>query len=303
MFSMTGYVRSGEKFVGRIDDAPDVGDAVPALCGEDFRRLPAGGFERGDVGALEFHDHGVVGRTADVEGRRQVHARVRVDVELHVGREHDVVVRVRLREGRQAGAVEVDPVVVDEVRVLPRIHAARREPDLAGVLVHLDDAADGPFAPGDLVLHLSGDAVVQIEVVPAVALRHPDHFLAVGDVVAKALAGVAEEGPRLLGHDGARRAGRGVHLDDAEDLVAALVVVERDGRAVAAPLEPRLGVGVGEERRVNDDLRLRRDVEEHRQFDVEHVAGLGVLERRVLRLELVLRRRLDVVHVTAVSRA
>src|SRR6185437_4422857 len=89
---------------------------------------------------------------------------------------------------------------------------------------------------------------------PAVALRHPDHFLAVGDVVAELPARVGdvairrpvvEEGRRLLVDHDARRATLGVDLDDAIGLMSALVVLERERAAILAPLETRELVGVG----------------------------------------------------------
>jgi hypothetical protein len=81
-------------------------------------------------------------------------------------------------------------------------------------------------------------------VIPAVALRHPDHFFAIGDVVPELLARVGEERPRLLADDGAGFSIGGVDFDDAIDLMSALVVLERDGAAVFAPLQAREIVGV-----------------------------------------------------------
>ncbi len=266
---------------------------------EDFRRLPARFDELRDVPLFERHHEAGVRGTAQLADRCGIDARVRVDVELQVRREPDCMVRVGRGQRRQPGPVEVDPVVVHEVRVLARIHPARAEPDLPLVLVDLQDLAHDPVALRDLVLHGPGDAVVQIEVVPAVALGHPDELHAVGEVAPEFLAGVAEEGLRLLGHDRARAPRDRVDLDDTVDLVAALVVLERDGRADLAPLQARHVVRVREQRRVDDDLLLRGDVEDDRPLDVHHVPRLRVLHRRVLRLELVLRRGFDEADVAA----
>src|SRR5262249_30723287 len=81
------------------------------------------------------------------------------------------------------------------------------------------NAAHDPFAFRDLILHLAGHAVEKIEMVPSVALRHPDDLPAVGQIVAVLLARIAEEGLRLLADDGARLAGAGVNLDHAIDLM------------------------------------------------------------------------------------
>ena len=80
------------------------------------------------------------------------------------------MVRVRFGQGRQSAAVEVDPIVLDEVWVFAWIHAARLKPDLSLHFVHFIDGADDPVALSDLVLQFPRHTVVQIEMVPAVAL-------------------------------------------------------------------------------------------------------------------------------------
>ena len=132
-------------------------------------------------------------------------------------------------------------------------------------------------------------AVVEVEVVPAVAFGHPDHFVPVLHVEPVLLAGVAEERLRLFRDDGARGAECCVDLDDAVDLVAALVVLERDRAAVLPPYQRRLIVGIRKQRVFDGEDLPVLDVKHDRPFDVENVARLRVLERAVLRLELVLR--------------
>ena len=140
-----------------------------------------------------------------------------------------------------------------------RCHAAGAEPQLPLLFVDLDHVAHRPRALGDLVLHRAGRAVDQVEVVPAVALRHPDDFLAVGEVVAIALAGlqrrgaavVIEERLRLFGDHRARGAGVRVDFDDAIHLVAALVVFEREAAAVLAPHQVGQVVRIREQPRVD----------------------------------------------------
>ena len=176
-----------------------------------------------------------------------------------------------------------------------------REVDLSLRRVDPVDAAHDPRALRDLLLHLARRAVVQVQVIPPVALRHPDDLLPVGEVVAVFLGRVLEEGRRLLVDDGARLPGGGIDLDDAIDLMAALVVLERHRVSVLAPFEPGHVVRVRKERAIDVDLRARGDVEQHRRALVEHVAGLVVQQRRVLRLELILGRRLDVVHLAAIA--
>src|SRR5262249_3824908 len=162
------------------------------------------------------------------------------DVAVIVG-DDNLVVRFAVgAQPDQSRSIEVDAVVVQEIRILAVIHAARAEPDLTPRLVDVQHRAHGPLAGGDAVLHGAGCAVDEVHVLPAVALRHPDPVLAVGDVVTVLLAGVAlaavrgpvvEEGLRLFGDDRPRLARARVDFDHAVDLVAALVVLERDRAA------------------------------------------------------------------------
>ena len=187
MFSMTGYFFDGIEIGRAEDDPPDVGRAVASFRDEDLRRLPARFDELRDIRFLERHHEAGVRGTAQLAHRRGIDAGVRVHVELQVRREPHGMVRVGRGQRHQPGPVEVDPVVVHEVRVLARIHPARAEPDLPLVLVDLQDFAHDPVALRDLVLHGPGDAVVQIEMVPAVALGHPDDF----NAVARGRAGIS----------------------------------------------------------------------------------------------------------------
>ena len=153
-----------------VDHAVDVGDAVASLGGEGFRRLPAGARQLGNAAPLELRHERSVGPAMQLGYRSEIDAGVGVHVVRLVGRDRHDVVGVRLRERGEAAPVEVDAVVVDEVRILPRIHAAGAEPDLPLLFVHPQDISHGPRALRDLVLHRSRAAVVEIEVVPPVAL-------------------------------------------------------------------------------------------------------------------------------------
>src|SRR5580698_10207883 len=95
-------------------------------------------------------------------------------------------------------AVEIDAVVVLEVRVFILAHAAGGEPDLTFVVVHLDHVAHHPFASSDLVFHATGTTVIQVEMIPAIAFRHPDDLAThPADIVGKAAPGI-DEGPGAI---------------------------------------------------------------------------------------------------------
>jgi hypothetical protein len=152
------------------DHAVDVGLPVAPLGDERLWRLPAERVQRGRVGALELRDERTIAGAAKLEHRRLIDSRPDVDEKLHVVRVRHVVRAVGLSDRREAGTVEIDPIGVDEVRVLARVHAARLEPDLACDGIDLVDLAHDPRSGGDLTLHLSGHAVVEVKVVPPVAL-------------------------------------------------------------------------------------------------------------------------------------
>ena len=113
-------------------------------------------FSSADVRLLQLADAACRRRRGAARGPGPgPRATVGVDEVLAVRRELDGVVAVALGQGDQAGAVEVDAVVVDEVGVLARVLAAGPEPDLPLLLVDAVDAADDVLALGDLVLDLA----------------------------------------------------------------------------------------------------------------------------------------------------
>ena len=160
----------------------------------------------------------------------------------------------------------------------------------------LVDAAHDPLALGDLVLHPAGGAVVQIEVIPAVALGHPDDLAAgVLDVVAE-LAPAVVERLRLLRDDRARRAGRRVDFDDADGLVAALRVLEGDGPAVRAATSAATSrTGRGRGRSAIASCFAGATWKIGRLIEIDGIARLDVELLVQLRLHLVGRRRFDAI--------
>ena len=95
---------------------------------------------------------------------------------------------------------------------------------------------------------------------PPIALRRPDEFLAVVQLIPHFLSGIArvgnqrpviDEGLALFGYQATRFARIRGYFDDAVDLMPALVVLERDRPAVLAPEDRLQVVGVGKERVVD----------------------------------------------------
>src|SRR6185312_8695566 len=208
-------------------------------------------------------------------------------------------------------AVEVDAVELREVGVLAGNDAAGFEIDLPLGVVYIVHVADQPVTLRDLVLHFAGNAVVQVQMLPAIAFRCPDYFLAVVDVVpvfpargkARPEIAVVEKRLGLLVDQRTRLAGGSIDLDHSVDLMAALVVLEGKAAAVLPPHRFSNVVRIGEQSAIDIGLLLRRYVEQDRERNVQCVSRLGVVNCGVLRLDLICRRGLDVVHEAVVARA
>src|SRR5438128_2222066 len=84
--------------------------------------------------------------------------------------------------------------------------------------------------------------------------------------------------------------------------MSSLVVFKSESAAILAPDRIREAVRVCEECVVDYDLLLRLEIEEHRLGNVEGIARLGILTRRVFRLKLISWRRLNIVYLTLIAR-
>ena len=167
---MTGYFRDGSRFLGRAM-TPQM-SVLPSrpLATNTSGGCPAACLEGRDVGLLELAQQRPVRGPAQLVDRRHVDTAVGVDEVSAIGRELHRVRAVSLGEGDEAGAVEVHPIVVDEVRILAGVLASRPEPDLPLLLIDQVDAADDVLAAGDRVLDLPLPGVDEVEMSPAVTL-------------------------------------------------------------------------------------------------------------------------------------
>jgi hypothetical protein len=102
------------------------------------------------------------------------------------------VVTIRFSKSCKASAIGIDAVIVKKVRVLSGVSSARAEPGLAGFLVDVVHAANGPVSFCDLVDHLASSDIITIEVFPTVALRSPDKFPLVVNIAGKGFAAVIQ---------------------------------------------------------------------------------------------------------------
>ena len=144
---MTGYRLDGSRFLGRaMTPQMSVLPSRPLATNTSGGSQPLA-LQRPNVGLLELAHEPTVGAPAQLVNRRHVNAAVRIDEIGPVRRELHRVAAVARRQGDETGAVEVDSVRVQEVRVLTGVLAASPEPDLAFLLVDQVDAPDDVFSP------------------------------------------------------------------------------------------------------------------------------------------------------------
>ena len=223
-----------------------------------------------------------------------------------IRRELHRVAAVALRQGDQAGAVEVDAVVMDEVGILIRVLTAGAEPDLTLRLVDRGRCPGRRTAPGDRVLDRAGLRVDQVEVPPAVALRGVDQLGRIVEPGHGAQAdGLAVRGPdegvALLVDDVARPAGLRIDPDHPVSLVPAVDLLVGEMPAVLVPAKPRLvevdPVDLG------PDGLLGGDLEEVQFVGRELVAGQRIGARPQLGPAAAGGRRLDEVDLLPIAAA
>jgi len=289
-------------FFGRVevggfhDDAVDHGGAVAAGGREHFDE---GGGVGGDGGALDEEDGARLG-VADDFGFGLVDARPDVGEARVVVGERPGVVAVAQRLGAvaavgerfAAGAFQVDAVQVGVVRVLVGDDSESCDPDSTCGSVDALDLADQPVALGDLVFQGAVDQVVEVEVVPAVALAGPDELLRVLEDFAVVLVAVVDKGVAALVDEGADHA-VDAHAEDAETLVAAGVVHEAVFGAGGRPSDVLDFVGIQKQRVVGRNLVARGQLEDAGPVDSDGVAWFGVVNCVVPGLEPIGWGRLD----------
>src|SRR5690625_2744661 len=125
--------------------------------------------------------------------------------------------------------------MMDKIGVLILIIPSRTEPDLPVIPIDMVYISHHPFASCNLILYRPAAGVIEIEVPPAIALRHPDDFITILAIAPKERGGIAKKGLRLLIHHNAGFPGLCFHFNDALALMPPLVILIRKSRAVFLP--------------------------------------------------------------------
>src|SRR5207247_795634 len=129
-----------------------------------------------------------------------------------------------------------DAIHVAEVGIAAGFTPGSAEVQHASFLVDVINRSDYPVAFRDLILHRAGLRVVEIKVIPAVALGRPDPLAAVVDGARDEDRGVDEELRAallaLFFNGDSRRAGRRIHFVDADAGVPAIDLAVLEPAAV-----------------------------------------------------------------------
>ena len=145
------------------------------------------------------------------------------------------MISIRGRQTHPSITIEIDATVMNIIRVLMRIQAAGFKPDMAFFFIHLTDSTHHPLSLRELPLELPCLGIQEIEVVPAISLRHPENFPSFLHEIVRVFVGVINEGRTLLVDQGGHRAighGNGHHT---QDLMPPLIVEEGESLTGAVP--------------------------------------------------------------------
>ncbi len=190
---------------------------------------------------------------------------------------------------------------MDMIRILVGMNSACAEPDLPILFIDAIDAANHPFSRCDRVLDGTRVGVDQVQVVPAIALGHPDKFARLFKVIVVSLEGIIDEGVALFVDNRRNFAGLRVHGQPAADLMSALVIEEGETVRVSVPVEGFQAPGVGKEGVVQGDFAPTVHFEQVRLCDGDAIAGLAVLVVEQAGLKHVGRGRFDQMDARLVS--
>ena len=214
------------------------------------------------------------------------------------------------RQSRKTSAVEVDLVTMHVVGIFALFHPAGTEIHNAVRLINKIHRTHRPLALGNLLPHLSRFAVHQVKVFPSVPLAGPQDFFSIIQVSAEVLAVIVliplqrliinECGAGFIDQS-ACFAGARIHFHHAIKLVAPLVVFKREPARVFPPLNRLHLKLIGKKRTIDLALFAIGYFEEHGLIERKHVPCFRINHGRVNRLELICRRRLDIVDLAFVA--
>ena len=225
------------------DKPPDPGLPIPPLGREHLGRLPATSIQFADVRLFQLAEQLSIGNLPQFIHRRHIDAGIGIDDVFAIRRVTDLMSSISIGQRSEPATIEIDPVVMNQVGILPRILPGSAKPDLPLLFVDLIDIAKDVLALGDLPL-LSRIGIDQVEVPPAILLGDIDNLPALlqpghqrGAVVLRMLG--PDKGLRLLIDDVTRLPGEDIDLDQAEALVSSVDLPIGEGAPIERPAHIR----------------------------------------------------------------
>ena len=267
----------------------DVRDAVSSLRGKPLRHGPARRDHRRGIRFLQRANQRAIAAAPQFQHGCQIDARPSIHEILAVRGELDDVVPVALRELSEAGAVELNPAELPEVRVFALAQTLRHEPDRACRLVQAGDFAHAPIPLRHGVLQRARRHIDQVKLCPAGTLAHPEQSIRFREPAALRFGHVVDEGPRGFLYDCPHAPGPGVDGEDAIELVSALIVVEVKFLSRGCPLHGQVPVwseGIRKEIVGNPVRTALIQPEQHRLHPGQLISRLQVIDRPNLGLKL-----------------
>ena len=177
----------------------------------------------------------------------------------------------------QTRSIKFHFVVMDVIGVFTCIFAATFEDDGTILLIDVHHFANHPFAFRDLIFDGSLLGIEQIQMVPAVAFRHPNDFLGVFQVVAVMFSAVFHIRLAFFFDQNADGARGSVHFNHLIQLVSTLVELEGEVLAVWCPVCVTQIKLIFKSFRIDGDLRGLFNIEQARTFDRQCVTRFQVV--------------------------
>ena len=188
-----------------------------------------------------------------------------------------------------------------QIWVLILVHATSREIDFSLLFIHTLDATNKPVALCNLSDNLRFLHIVEIEMIPVVALAHPEQLLAILDKLTPQTT-IVHKGIGTLLYHGTKLAGFGIHRQHLIEMMPTLVVLHRHLLAVWCPLHPLQFILVFYLMLVSLHLLSGSHIDDDRIVLWQGIARLGILLLVEDRLQLVGRRRFYVVGIAFLYR-
>ena len=288
--------------IGRaLDDAPHIRLAISSLCHKHFRSHPSMLLQRSDISRFQSLDELTCLRIPEHGNRSGIHFRIGIqEITVIIGVLGTMISLFR-SERHHILAVHTYFIIMYQIWILIPIHATSREIDFSLLFIHTLDAANKPVALCNLSDNLRLLHIVEIEMIPVVALAHPEQLLAILDKLTPQTT-IVHEGIGTLFYHGTQFASFSIHRQNLIEMMPTLVVLHRHLLAVWCPLHPFQFILVFYLMPVSLHLLSGSHIDDDRIVLWQGIARLGILLLVENRLQLVGRRRFHIVSIALLYR-